>query len=301
MALKQDLGEATAATFSDAPDESDAEAWLVRYDTVLGQLLDRHAPFKEAVVVQKARAPWYTEEIAEAKRLRRRLEKQWKKTRLTIHHDIFKKQKNFVTSLISRARTEFYCDRIEECQGDQKSLFRVADRLLHRKTTDSCGIAAEKMSDFFEKKISDIWNELQRYEHGEDERIDNAFVEPFRHPPPDLQGFLPASEEEIVRIVGTMSNATCTLDPMPTHLVKQHLDVLAPLITAVVNSSLRSGCVPAKLKEALVRPRLKKNGLDPTDPKSYRPVSNIAFVGKVIERVVAARINAHAHGDQPTA
>ena len=70
-----------------------------------------------------------------------------------------------------------------------------------------------------------------------------------------------------------MSNATCPLDPVPTHLVKQHLDVLAPLITAVVNTSLRSGCVPAKLKEALVRPRLK-NGLDPNDPKSYRPVSN---------------------------
>jgi hypothetical protein len=66
VALKRDLREAVATISINPPDEFDAEAWLVRYDTTLRQLLDRHAPLTEAFVVQKPRAPWYTEVIAEA-------------------------------------------------------------------------------------------------------------------------------------------------------------------------------------------------------------------------------------------
>jgi hypothetical protein len=226
-ALKRDLREAIATINNvNPPDEEDSEAWLERYDMTLNQLLERHAPHMEAFVVQKPRAHWYMEEIAEAKRLRRRLEKQWKRTGLTVHHEMFKKQKNFVTALIDRTRSKFYCDKIEECQGDQKSLFRVADRLLHRKTADSCDIPAEKMSDFFVKKIRDIWEELQDHDADDGE---GPLVDPISQPPPGLEVLSLASIEEVARIIKTMSNATCDLDPMPTPLVKQHLDVLAPL------------------------------------------------------------------------
>ncbi|ELT87782.1 hypothetical protein CAPTEDRAFT_212357 [Capitella teleta] len=145
---------------------------------------------------------------------------------------MFKRQKNFVTALIGQTRSKFYCNKIEECQGDQKSLFHVADRLLHRKTADSCDIAAEKMSDFFMKKIRDIWEELQCHDDGNEEM---PLGDPVSRTPPKLEVLSPAGIEEVVRIIKTMSNATCDLDPMPTSLVKQQLDVLAPLITAVRN------------------------------------------------------------------
>ncbi|XP_072020235.1 uncharacterized protein [Amphiura filiformis] len=52
-----------------------------------------------------------------------------------------------------------------------------------------------------------------------------------------------------------------------------------------------SGSVPAVLKEAHVRPLLKKSGLDQDDLKNYRPVSNLPWISKLIERVVSARIS----------
>jgi len=45
---------------------------------------------------------------------------------------------------------------------------------------------------------------------------------------------------------------------------------------------------PAAFKEALVRPLLKKVGLDAGDQKSFRPVSNLPFLSKLLERVVQA-------------
>ena len=45
---------------------------------------------------------------------------------------------------------------------------------------------------------------------------------------------------------------------------------------------------------AIVRPRLKKPSLDPNDLNSYRPISNLSFVSKIIECMVAAWFSEHA-------
>jgi hypothetical protein len=47
--------------------------------------------------------------------------------------------------------------------------------------------------------------------------------------------------------------------------------------------------VPTAFKQAIVRPLLKKPGLD-MNFKNYRPVSNLPFVSKIIQKVVASRI-----------
>ena len=75
------------------------------------------------------------------------------------------------------------------------------------------------------------------------------------------------------------------MDPMPTSLVVGCLDVLLPVITRIVNSSLSSGYFPAVWKEAFVCPLLKKAGLDPVF-KNLRPVSNLQFLSKLTERAV---------------
>ena len=38
---------------------------------------------------------------------------------------------------------------------------------------------------------------------------------------------------------------------------------------------------------------MKKSGLDPEEPQSYRPISNLTFMSKVIERIVAKQLTAH--------
>jgi len=47
-------------------------------------------------------------------------------------------------------------------------------------------------------------------------------------------------------------------------------------------------------KHAVVHPRLKKQTLDAADVSSYRPISNLSFVSKLVERVVASRFVDHA-------
>jgi len=59
------------------------------------------------------------------------------------------------------------------------------------------------------------------------------------------------------------------------------------------NASLREGVLPVSQKTAIVTPVVKKPGLDPDEPQSYRPISNLTFVSKIIERIVAEQMRAH--------
>ena len=65
--------------------------------------------------------------------------------------------------------------------------------------------------------------------------------------------------------------------------------MLLPLITKIINLSLDSGYFPRTWKCALVRPLLKKGGLPPVF-KNFRPVSDLAFVSKLVETVVAKQL-----------
>ena len=49
---------------------------------------------------------------------------------------------------------------------------------------------------------------------------------------------------------------------------------------------------PQNFKEAHVRPLLKKTSLPKKKMKIYRPVSNLSFISKILEKIVANRLQA---------
>ena len=87
-----------------------------------------------------------------------------------------------------------------------------------------------------------------------------------------------------------MAKKSCALDPIPTPLLVKSIDALLPVITEIINLSLQSGYFPPVWKEALVLPILKKANLDLVY-KNYRPVSNLSFISKVIERAVFLQVD----------
>ena len=49
---------------------------------------------------------------------------------------------------------------------------------------------------------------------------------------------------------------------MPTQLMKQNIEIILSTITRIINISLQEGKFTTNLKEALLRPLLKKMGLE---------------------------------------
>ena len=94
---------------------------------------------------------------------------------------------------------------------------------------------------------------------------------------------------DIKELVATTPNKSCKLDPIPTALLKSNIGVLAPVIADIVNVSLGNGKVCQDLKEALLRPLVKGN-LDYNLLPSFHPVSDLSYLSKLIEHVVAKQL-----------
>ena len=99
------------------------------------------------------------------------------------------------------------------------------------------------------------------------------------------------SEESLLKILKTSPSKSCGLDPIPMSLVKECADVLITPITKIINYSIKEGSFPNCFKMAHVTPLQKKPSLDRNSLKNYRPVSNLRFISKLIETVVANQLN----------
>jgi hypothetical protein len=61
----------------------------------------------------------------------------------------------------------------------------------------------------------------------------------------------------------------------------------------MINLSIHTSTVPKAWKKASVIPLLKKSTLDPEEMKHYRPVSNLPYMSKLLEKVVLTQLDDH--------
>jgi hypothetical protein len=144
----------------------------------------------------------------------------------------------------------------------------------------------DSFSEFFTNKVRKIQSDLIT----DDRTIIN---EPRNSSQQCLSTFELATYDEIRKLILSSANKSCCLDPIPTFLLKDCIDELTPAITTIINLSLSQSSVPRSLKHAVVTPLLKKPNLDQEQLKNYRPVSNLPFVSKILEKVISSRLSCH--------
>jgi hypothetical protein len=105
--------------------------------------------------------------------------------------------------------------------------------------------------------------------------------------------FSPVSEQFVRELTMKSAKTFCDIDPIPTTLLYEHIDTLLPTITRLLNQSLTTGIVPQDFKTAVVKPLLKKSTLDPNVLKNYRPISNLSFLSKILEKIVLHQLSSH--------
>jgi len=73
--------------------------------------------------------------------------------------------------------------------------------------------------------------------------------------------FEPFTVTYIRQLLNMSSNAFCAVDPMPTSVVKDCLNVLISAITNISDRSLSLGFFPRSMKAVIVGPTIKMYGL----------------------------------------
>ena len=147
---------------------------------------------------------------------------------------------------------------------------------------DSDDELAESFASFFLDKIKKIWDNLDNHP---------LFVLDKRNTPV-LTEVKPMSDKEILKVINEIPNKHCNLDPVPFMIFKKLAPHLKSEITTLVNLSLSHGVFAESWKTFIVKPLLKKVGLELIF-KNYRPVSNLKFLAKLVEKCMLCQFNEH--------
>ena len=158
-----------------------------------------------------------------------------------IDRELYKKQCQVVSSLIKKAKENYYSNVIQENKGNEKALFDTIGRLLHRKTekyyptTPSSGVLANRFADFFYDKIEAIRSDLSaRHTSATNNCMDTQACNA------KLTEFESMTEDQVKGLI----NSSCLLGPFLDHEVYAN----------------------------------------------FRPISNLKFISKMIEKAVSLQL-----------
>ena len=224
----------------------------------------------------------------------RLLERIWRRSQTDHDRLSCTKMRDRYCRSLAATKADFYSSEIESAANDNRSMFRIANQLLGRERQkqtfphycDGPTAVANHFAHHFADKIESIHRQL----HNPPAAVTNAHPGNAALP---LLSFQPASLEDVTTLIRNGKTKSSKIDPLPTALLKANTSVLAPIFVDLINLSYNDCTVPARLKHSLITPLLKPSGLPFDDYSSYRPIANLPYASKLLERHVAAQIRLH--------
>ena len=186
---------------------------------------------------------------------------------------------------------QYYTSKVSNAQNKPKELFKIVNELRDKRKERSLPSAstdeelANKFLVFFKDKIAKIRESF----------TSTTVVAPDEVPADGiLNEFPPVTADELRAIVLSYGVSCSSEDPIDVKPLKDNIDLLLPFWLEVVNLSMSTGSMDC-LKSAVIIPLLKEldSMVDTEVYKNYRPVSNLIFLSKLIERCVAPRLDNH--------
>ena len=277
--------------FQASPATKNMAEKVENYNSALSEVLDKHAPIKTKQIKVVATAPWFDVEYISLRKQRRKAEKKFRKSKSQEDKDVYINLRKQTTELAKDKKLSYVTKKLNE--GTAKTLYSVVNNLIDNNkeivlpSAESDKELADGFLQFFKQKIAKI---RSNFPVG----CSNTSA---AHPNPNIQPlstFEPTNPEELRKIVTQFGVKCSPEDPAPSPVLLTHLDTLLPVWVEIVNLSLEVGSMDS-LKSAVILPLIKEltSTTDTDDFKNYRPVSNLVFISKLIERVVDIRLEQH--------
>ena len=289
------LSSTLAVNLSEPNPALSVEEQVDLYNVTLRDGLNRFAPIKTRTVSFRRSAPWYTDQLRSLKADGRKIERRFRQTGLTVHKQSLKEHRRVYSSALRAARTAYYSTLIDNGHSNPRHLFSTVNRLIKPSSPSAADPSVDdcnRFMDFFQTKIEKIRDNIASV------RLATSLPPSSPYNGQTLNCFSELTDAELSKIILGMNSSSSSLDPIPTPLLKSCLSAIIPIMRYIINSIMSTGEVPSSLKIAAIRPVLKKHNLDPEILANYRPISNLPFLAKVLEKAIALQLQEHLKSHQ---
>ena len=261
------------------------------------KVIDEIAPYKE-ICIKNLTEEWVDEEVFEGIRMRDKLYRTFKKTRLYSDQDKFKKARNRLQSLIKRKKTNYITNKLSENIAKPKELWKSLRNLgLASKKCENAKISlnkdrkvcldpkenAEIFRHFYETLATDLVNKLPNHKTFNKEKTNEYYR---TH---DLQEnnfkFTNTTVEVVLKLLEEINpNKAIGIDNLSGRFINDGASMLAKPITGLCNLSIKLSKFPDQCKIAKLKPLYKKGSN--LEPHNYRPISLLPIISKNFEKII---------------
>ena len=258
------------------------------------------------VIERKAkniRKPWITDELLVKIKEKNRLYALMRRNPCTFTREIYRTCKNQLNHLLRASERKYAHDHLNNQNLCSKRQWKVINTLIERKHIDPLpsSMRANQQSEFLNDPIL-IANGLNHYfVNSGGAAIENNTLTAL-----DPLSFVPnisessnmyvqrVNREELLGVLASLKRTSSGVDGLRPGVVRDvRHELIVPLLHWI-NLSIKNGCFPSKLKEALITPIHKKG--DKTLMTNYRPISVLNVFAKVLEKIIYKRLISYLIG-----
>ena len=283
-------------TFWHVEENNPEEMWDTIFE-IVKENADDQCPYKN-MNFREDTPEWITKEILSEINLKDYLYRKAKKINTPTDWDIFRSKRNEVKRLLASAKENFVKNKLNELEGNPRKFWREINKISglgknknKRKCTkivDENGNVHENVdaANFLNNYYVNVGPNLAKEHAKKWEKktceigVDSSFT------------FKWITVKEVERMVKDICLAkSSAINKLSTRLLKDAFEILCFELAYLYNSCLQQGIFPKAWGSSIVTPIPKTNKKNSSDPKDWRPISQIALPGKILEKIIHSQIS----------
>ena len=234
--------------------EIEDENLPIFYNTELNKIMEKHAPEKTKIITLRPEQKWMSEELKNLKRKVRSIERKYKTSKKPEVKQEFIIQKLENRKLLHKTKKEYINEKFMKCGSNTKKLYKTLNQIIGKNKEVTLPLekdidCANNLLNYFMDKIKKINDNLENYE---------LFTPLPNSSNYKLEDFNEISADEVKNIIMESKPTTCGSDSIPSTVVKHHLNILLPIITRLINWSLKTDSFHKIWKESIITPLQKR-------------------------------------------
>ena len=277
---------------------SNIDAAYTDFLNKLMKVINEIAPSKE-IRIKSNNQDWFDREVADLIHVQEKVFLKFKKSKLHIDEEIYKKIRNQVQKLIKKKKQNFYEINLKQKINKPKELWKTLKSMgLSSKAASASTICLKERNEivfndtkncsifksFFPDLVQNLVSKLPPSPNVFTESKVASYYNDIKFK--DLNSeFSETSSEKILNILKDLNPSKAAgIDNISGKFLKGGADILARPISQLCNLSIKLGSFPRSCKIAKVKPLFKKGSK--TDPQNCRPISLLSILSKIIERII---------------
>ena len=273
----------------------DAQSAFTDYNRKILGLFNQCFPKVKVRKKYSTRKPWLTEALRSSIKLKNKLYAKFKKCNSAYNEDTYKKYRNKLNHVLKIAEKKHYAELLENCKNNTSKTWKVIKSIINRNKRQQIQSKFKLNDGLFTSNKATISNKFNDFFVGIGpnlaKRIEKQSISPQQYLGDRLTCTIflqPVYDDEIVKIVNSLNNSAPGYDDLPADILKLSLNDTLHVLVHLCNLSLLQGIFPSELKTANVLPLYKSD--DNMSFNNYRPVSVLATLSKVFEKVMYKRL-----------